>query len=71
MSTNQLLVVHTLLRVGGAVAVFQLHRTPPAARLGRALALGAVGIALAQMLDGSRGTTELLRGAADALHQLA
>jgi hypothetical protein len=71
MSTNQLQVVHALLRVGGAVAVFQLQRTPPAARLGRALALGVVGIAVAQMLDGSRGTAQLLRGATDALRQLA
>ncbi len=53
------------------MVVIELHRTPPAQRLGRAVALSVVGIALAEMLDGSRGTAELLRGAVGAMRQLA
>ncbi len=70
MTTHQLRVVHSLLRLGGAVAVYHVQRTPPAQRLSRAVALGMVGIALSAMVDGQRGAAELVRGAAEAMRQL-
>lgn len=71
MSANQRRMVHAVLQVGGAVAVFEVHRTRPSERLRRGLALGVIGVALAEMLDGSRGIAVFLRGANAALRQLA
>jgi hypothetical protein len=71
MSMNQLRTVHALLQVGGAMAVFAVQRTPSPERLRRGLALGVIGVALAEMLEGSRSTAELLRGASAALRHLA
>lgn len=62
MTLTQRQVVHALLRLGGAVVVQQVRRAPVASRVGQAIAFGLLGLAVADALDGARGTDELLRG---------
>ncbi len=61
---------HTLLRVAGAALAQHLRRVPQRDRAVSAMVLGGFALAVADAVDGNRGTTELLRGASLALREL-
>jgi hypothetical protein len=71
MTSNQRQLLHLGLRLAGAAAVYQIKRAPLASRANQAIAFGLFGLCLADALDGSRGTNELLRGVLVALRQSA
>ena len=71
MTKNRVQVAHSVLRLAGAVVVLQVRRVQPRDRLATSLFLGGLALAFAEALDGSRGTSALLRGASAALRELA
>ena len=71
MTRNQAQVVHPLLRVVGAAVALHIRRVPQRDVVAATLFLGGLAWVVAAAIDGSRGATELLRGASIALRQLA
>lgn len=71
MTTNQIQGVHALLRLAGAAVALHIRRVPQRDLVATTLVLGGLAWAFADAIDGSRGATELLRGASIALRELA
>lgn len=70
MTTIQRRTVNQLLQFGGAVTVMWIRGAPRRTRWESGLCAAAFALMLANAVDGTRGTTELLRGAAWALQEL-
>lgn len=67
MTANERRLAHLVLQLGGAWLIHSIRATRPEHRAAHGIAFGMLGLVVADLLDGRRGTEALLRGAAEAL----